>query len=79
MRLTATISSYEQRHPAPTVGIDAFCRKGHYSWLEHYTRFDRRRPTNRATARCELELRGRRGDRTRTCDPWSPRLVLIYR
>jgi hypothetical protein len=26
MRLTATISSYEQRHPAPTVGIDAFCR-----------------------------------------------------
>jgi hypothetical protein len=19
------------------VGIDAFCRKSHYSWLEHYT------------------------------------------
>src|ERR1039458_8759378 len=37
MRLTVTISCYEQRHPASTVGIDAFCRKSHYSRLEHYT------------------------------------------
>jgi hypothetical protein len=37
MRWTATISRYEQRHPASTVGNDAFCRKSHHSWLEHYT------------------------------------------
>jgi hypothetical protein len=39
MRWTATISRYEQRHPASTVGNDAFCRKSHHSWLEHYTPF----------------------------------------
>src|ERR1035438_7260041 len=44
MRWTATISCYEQRHAASTVGIDAFCRKSHYSWLEHYTTWARRRP-----------------------------------
>jgi len=37
MRWTDTISCYEQPHPATTVGIDIFCRKSHYSWLEHYT------------------------------------------
>jgi len=37
MRWTATISGYEQRHPASTVGIDAFCRKSRHSRLEHYT------------------------------------------
>ena len=37
MRWSATISCYEQRHPASNVGIDAFCRNSHYSWLEHYT------------------------------------------
>jgi len=79
MRLTATISSYEQRHPASTVGNDAFCRKSHHSWLEHYTPLADTRPTHRTTDRYEIELRVRRGDRTRTCDPWSPRLVLICR
>src|ERR1017187_6395819 len=44
MRWSDTIPSYEQRHPASTVGIDAFCRKSHYSWLEHYTTWARRRP-----------------------------------
>src|ERR1035438_837446 len=44
MRWTATISCYEQRHAASTVGIDAFCRKSHYSWLEHYTAWARMRP-----------------------------------
>src|ERR1039457_3937000 len=44
MRLTVTISCYEQRYPASTVGIDTFCRKSHYSWLEHYTTWARRRP-----------------------------------
>src|ERR1017187_3118999 len=43
MRWTATISRYEQRHPASTVGNDAFCRKSHHSWLEHYTTWARRR------------------------------------
>ena len=37
MRWTATTSWYEQRDPAPTVGIDAFCGKSTYSRLEHYT------------------------------------------
>ena len=26
------------------MGIDAFCRKRHYFWLEHYTTWARRRP-----------------------------------
>jgi hypothetical protein len=26
----------------------------------------------------EINFRFRRGDRTRTCDPWPPRLVLIF-
>src|ERR1017187_3184799 len=76
MRWTATISCYEQRDRALT-GIDALCRKSDYSWVEHYTPFARRRPTHRATARHELKLGLRRGDRTRTCDPWSPRPALI--
>ncbi len=42
--MTATISCYEQRHPASTIGIDAFCRKSDHSWLEHYTTWARRRP-----------------------------------
>ena len=37
MRLTATISRYGQRDPAPRVGIDASCGKSHYSCSEHYT------------------------------------------
>ena len=37
MRLPATISSYEQRHPASTVRVDASSRKSNYSRLEHYT------------------------------------------
>jgi hypothetical protein len=68
-----TIHCNEQRDPAPAVGIDALCRKSDYSWLEHHTPFGRPRPTNRATARRELSLRVRPGDRPRTCDPWSPR------
>jgi hypothetical protein len=44
MRWAATISRYEQRHPASTVGIDVFCRKSHHSRLEHYTTWARRRP-----------------------------------
>jgi hypothetical protein len=31
------IRCHEQRNPALTVGNDAFCGKGPYSWLEHYT------------------------------------------
>src|ERR1700693_2298269 len=50
MRLPATISCYEQRDPVRPVGIDAFCRKGHYRGLGHYTPFARRRPTYRATS-----------------------------
>ena len=53
MRLTATISCYEQLDPAHRQVPNA-----------HGT-----------TASRELKLRACRGDRTRTCDPWSPRLA----
>ena len=56
MRLTATISCYEQRDPAPTVGIDASCRRSNYSWLAHYTPLADGRPTHRAIARRELKI-----------------------
>ena len=44
MRWTDTISCDDQRHPPSTVGMDAFCRKSHYPWLEHYATWARRRP-----------------------------------
>jgi hypothetical protein len=64
MRLPATISCYEQRDPVRPVGIDAFCREGHYPGLEHYTPFARRRPTYRATSspRTQIARPSRRQD-----------------
>ena len=61
------------------MGIDAFCRKDQYSGLARYTTMADRRPTHRTTARCEIKLRGRRGDRTRTGDPWSPSTYFLPR
>jgi hypothetical protein len=72
MRWPATISCYEQRHAAPTVGIDAFCGKSPYSWLEHYTPFARRRPTHHAFARRELKSGVRRGRQDSNLRPLVP-------